>query len=139
MEGMPWIFKIPRDKPCAWPEIKILSYPIKMKTHSSQEENCHAMWDTTGRTNLTKVKLPRLSVVPYAVVEWLSKRGQTSNELRAWSKEMTRTDVNSKREDWELFFAFSMTASQMDPNDKQISILDMEVEPVTSTDPKCWK
>ena len=27
----------------------------------------------------------------------------------------------------------------MDPNDKKISVLAMEVEPVTITDPKCWK
>ena len=27
----------------------------------------------------------------------------------------------------------------MDPNDKKISILAMEVEPVTVTDPKFWK
>ena len=34
----PWIFKIPRDKPWAWPEIKFLSNPIEMQTHFSQEE-----------------------------------------------------------------------------------------------------
>ena len=28
LEGRPWIFKIPRDKPWAWPEIKFLSNPI---------------------------------------------------------------------------------------------------------------
>ena len=27
----------------------------------------------------------------------------------------------------------------MDPNDKKISVLDMEVEPVTVTDPQFWK
>ena len=50
-----------------------------------------------------------------------------------------RTDVNYKKEDWGLFFAFSMAAAQMDPNDKKSSILAMEVEPVTVTDPKFWK
>ena len=30
LEGRPWIFKIPRDKPWAWPEIKFLSNPIEM-------------------------------------------------------------------------------------------------------------
>ena len=49
-----------------------------------------------------------------------------------------RTDVNSKKYDWELFFAFSMAEAQMYPNDKK-SVLDMEVEPVTVTDPHCWK
>ena len=42
------------------------------------------MCDTTGGTNLTKNKLPRLTVVPYADVEGLSKGGQTPNELRVW-------------------------------------------------------
>ena len=32
-----------------------------------------------------------------------------------------------------------MAAAQMDPNDKKSSILAMEVEPVTVTDPKCWE
>ena len=30
LEGRPWIFKIPRDKPCAWPEIKLLRNLIEM-------------------------------------------------------------------------------------------------------------
>ena len=46
-----------------------------------------------------------------------------------------RTHVNYKKEDWDLFFAFSMTAAQMDPNDKKRVFLAMEVEPVTVTDP----
>ena len=50
-----------------------------------------------------------------------------------------RTDVNYKLEDWDSFFAFSMVAAQMDPNNNKISFLDMEVEPVTATDPKFWK
>ena len=71
-----WIFKIPQDKPWAWPEIKLLSNTIKMRTHFSKEENRHAMWYTTGRTKLTTVKLPRLEVVPYAIVEWQSKKDE---------------------------------------------------------------
>ena len=35
-------------------------------------------------TKLTTLRLPRLAVVPYAVAEWLSKKGQTPNELRVW-------------------------------------------------------
>ena len=54
LEGRPWIFKIPRDKPWAWPEVKFLSNPIEMQTYLSQEEKRHAMWDTTGMTNLKK-------------------------------------------------------------------------------------
>ena len=97
MDGGPWIFKIPQDKPWAWPEIKFLSNQIEMQTHFSQEEKCLAMSDTTGKTNLKTVKLPRLAAVPHAVVWWLSKKGQTHNELRVWLEEMMRTDVNSKR------------------------------------------
>ena len=64
------------------------------------------MWDTTGMKNLTTLSLPRLAVVPYAVVEWLSKKGQTPNELRVWLEKNMRIDVNYKKEDWDLFFAF---------------------------------
>ena len=79
LEGIPWIFKIPRDKPCAWPEVKFLSNPIEIQTHFIQEENCHSMWDTTSMTNLKTLRFPRLAVVPYALVEWLSKKGHTPN------------------------------------------------------------
>ena len=127
LEGRPWMFKIPRENPWVWPEIKLLSNPIEMRTHFSQEENCYDMWDTTRRINLTAVNFPRLVVVPYAVVECLSKRGRTPNELRVWLEEMMRKDVNCKKEDWELFFAFSMAAAQMDPNDKKISVLATKV------------
>ena len=52
---------------------------------------------------------------------------------------MIRTDVNFIKEDWGLFFEFSMAAAHMDPNKKKRSILAMEVEPVTVTEPKFWK
>ena len=52
---------------------------------------------------------------------------------------MIRTDVNFIKEDWGSFFKISMAAAQMDPNDKKISILAMEVEPVIITDLKFWK
>ena len=79
LEGRPWIFKIPRDKPWVWLEMKLLINSIEMQTYFIQEENVHVMWDTTGRTNLTTLKLPRLAVVPYEVVEWISKRRRTPN------------------------------------------------------------
>ena len=99
LEGRLWIFNITRDKPWSWPGIKLLSNPIEMKTHLSQEENLHAMWDTIGRTHLTTVKFPRLAVVPYAVVEWISKNGLTPNELRVWLEKLMKTDVDSKKDD----------------------------------------
>ena len=43
---------------------------------------------------LTTLSFPRLAVVPYAVVEWLSKKGRTPNELMIWLGKMIRTDVN---------------------------------------------
>ena len=61
--------------------------------------------------NLTTLRLPRLAVVPYAVVEWLSKKWRTPNVLRVWLEKMIRTDVNYIKEDWGLFFAFSMAAA----------------------------
>ena len=51
-----------------WMEIKFLSKYIEMQTYSIQEGNFHAMWYTTGKTNLTKINFPRMTVVPYAVV-----------------------------------------------------------------------
>ena len=75
------------------------------------------MWDTTGMKNLTTLRLPRFAVVPYSVVEWISKKGRTPNELRIWLEKMMRTDVNFIKEDWDLFFSFSMAAEHMDPND----------------------
>ena len=68
-----------------------------MQTYSSQEENRHAMWDTTGKTNLATLKLPRLAVVPNAVVNWLSKTVQIPNELKVWLEKMMRTDLNYKK------------------------------------------
>ena len=90
-------------------------------------------------TNLTTLRLPRLAVVPYALVEWLSKKWRTPNELRILLETMIITDVNFIKEDWGLFFEFSIAKAMMDPNDKKISILAMEVEPVTVTHPKFWK
>ena len=83
-----WILKIPRDKPLAWPDLKYLSNQIELQIRFSQEENCHVMWDTTGMKNLTTIRFPRLAVVPYAVVEWLNKKGHTPNELRIWLEKL---------------------------------------------------
>ena len=76
LEGRPWMFKIPQDKPWEWPEIKFLSNPIGIQTHFIQEEKCHAMWDNTGITNLKTLRLPRLAGGTYAVVEWIIKKGK---------------------------------------------------------------
>ena len=38
-----------------------------------------------------------------------------------------------------MFFEVYMEDAQMDTNDKNRSVLDMEVEPFTTTEPKCWK
>ena len=89
--------------------------------------------------NLTTLKFSRLAVIPYIVVEWLSKKGRTPNELRIWLGKMMITDVNFIKEDWYLFFEFSMAEAQTYPNNKKSSVLAMEVEPVTVTDPKFCK
>ena len=125
LEGGNWIFKIPRDKPWAWPEVKCFRNPIEMKTYFSQEENRHSMSDTISMTNLTTLRLPSLEVVLYALVEWLIEKGCTPNELRIWLETMIRTDVNVIKEHWVLLFEFSMAAAQIYPNDKKSSILDM--------------
>ena len=90
-------------------------------------------------TSLTTQRKTRLAVVPFSLVECISKKGRTPNELRIWLETMIRTDVNFIKEDWGLFLVFSMAAAQMDPNNKKRSILAMEVEPVTVTYPKFWK
>ena len=61
--------------------------------------------------NLKTLRLPRLAVVPYALVEWLSKKGRTPNELKIWLEKMIRTDVNFIKEDWGLFFALFSLAT----------------------------
>ena len=84
MKGRPWLFKIPLDKPWVWTEVKFWNKSIEMQTHFIQESNRPSMWDTTGEKNTSTKKLPRLEVVPYAAVEWISKGGGTPNELRVW-------------------------------------------------------
>ena len=58
------------------------------------------MWDTMSKTNLTTRKSPRLAVIPYAAVEWISKQGQTPNELMVWLEEIMRTYVKFQMGDW---------------------------------------
>ena len=90
------------------------------------------MWDTTGRTNLTTKKFPRLAVVTYVVIEWLSEGKRTTNELRVWLEETMRTDLNCQKEDWELLLKFTMAAAKRDPIYKNNSVLAMEVESFTA-------
>ena len=52
---------------------------------------------------------------------------------------MKRADGNCQKEDWELLFEFVMAAEHMEPNDKNSIVLAMDVEPVTTIDPKFWK
>ena len=80
-----------------------------------------------------------MAVVPYAVVEWISEGGRTPNELRVWLEEMMRIYGNYQREDWELFYKFTMAAAKMYPNERKRIVLAMEMGPVTATDPKFWK
>ena len=97
LEGKPWLFKIPRGKLWLLPEIKYLSSSIEMQTHFSQVGNRHAMWDTTGETNLITRKFKRLEVVPYKAVQWLNKGGRTPNELRVLLEEIMITEGNFQK------------------------------------------
>ena len=54
------------------------------------------------------------------VYTWVSKQGLTPNELRIWLETMIRTYVNIIKEDWDLFFEFSMAAAQMESNDRKV-------------------
>ena len=49
----------------------------------------HHYWDKSKHE-----KIPRLEVVPDAVVERISEGGQTPNEMRVWLEETMRTNVN---------------------------------------------
>ena len=46
-----------------------------------------------------------------------------------------RNDANFQKEDWELFFEFSMASAHVYPNKKKSIVLDMELEAFTTTDP----
>ena len=87
MEGRLWGFKIPQYKSWTWPEIKFLRNCIKIQTHFIQEGNCHNMWDTTGKTNKPTINFPRLAVVPYVEVEWISKgKKQLTSSGYGWKR-----------------------------------------------------
>ena len=88
--------------------MKLWNNSIEMQTHFTQESNRHSVWDTTGGKNLTTKKLPRMAVVPYADVYWISRGGQTSNELRVWLEEIVRNGANFQKDDWEFLFDFSL-------------------------------
>ena len=85
--------------------------------------------------NLTALRLTRLAVVPYSLLEWLSKKMRTPNELRIWLETMIRTDVNFIKEDWYLFFAFFNGGNTDGFKRKKSSVLTMGVKPVTINDP----
>ena len=78
-------------------------------------------------------------MVPYEAVECINKEGQTSNELMLWLEKIMRKYGNLQNKYWELFFEFSMGVTHMDPNDKNSSVLAMEVDPDTTADTKFWK
>ena len=77
--------------------------------------------------------------MPYEAVECINKEGRTSNELMVWLEKMMRKYGNLQNKYWELFFEFSMGVTHMDPNDKNSSVLAMEVDPVTTANTKFWK
>ena len=120
LEGRPWVFKIPHDKPWDLTEIKFMRNSIQIHMHFSQEGNLHTMWDTIGNTNLTTRKLPRL-----AVVEWLSEGGVLPNCLRVWLEDIMIIYCNFQKEDWGLLFKFAMSAAQIYPNENNSSFLAM--------------
>ena len=64
------------------------------------------------------------------------KGGLTPNELREWLEEIMRTDGNYQREDWELLFESAIEVVQTDLGYKKSSVSAMEMDPVTTTEPK---
>ena len=52
LAGRPWVFKIPRDKPWAWQEVKCAENAIEMQSHFGQEGNENTLWDMVSDTTL---------------------------------------------------------------------------------------
>ena len=79
LEGRPWVVKIPHDKPWEWTEVNFWNNSIEIQTHFIHNSNCHPMRDTTGETNLAANKFPRMEILTYSDVEWISKSVWTLN------------------------------------------------------------
>ena len=75
---------------------------IAMQRNFGQERNNNTLWDTTGDTNKMKDNLPRLSMVPYAILECLVQAKRTPNEFRLWMENQDKDDPKFQKEDWEL-------------------------------------
>ena len=67
------------------------------------------------------------------------KKGEKPNESRVWSEEIMRKYVNYKKEDWDLFFLFSMVAAQMGPNEKKNQCPDHGSGTSDRHRPNIWK
>jgi len=109
-----------------------------METYFSQDGNRHSLWDTSGEVDRVEHNLPRLVVVPYAAVLWLSEKERTPNDLRVWIENMIRNDATCQKGDWQLLLDFAVGAAQADPGDKKSSSLAFDVEPLTVTDAEFW-
>ena len=138
LAGRPWVFRIPRDKPLAWPEVEYVENAIKMQCHFGQEANNNTLYDTAGDPTKTRVKLPILVMVPYDMVEWLVKSNRTPNELRLWIEKQDNDDPKFHQYDWELVNKFGFAAGQVDVSDKNNIMLELYVEPVTAIDEGFW-
>ena len=131
--GSPWVFKTPRDRPWAWPEVEYVDNAIEMQGHFRQEGNNKTLWDMAGYPTKTNVKFPRLAMVTYAMVEWLVQENRTPNELRMWIENQEKDEPNFQKYDWELFKKFVVALGQVDESDKKISMLALDVETETAT------
>ena len=76
LAGRPWVFKIPRDKPWAWPEVECVENAIEMQGHFGQEGNKNTLWDTSGEQMITRAKFPRLAMVPYGKTKQNTQRDE---------------------------------------------------------------
>ena len=55
-----------------------------MQGNFGQEGNNNTLSGMSGDTTKTKKNLPRLAMVPYAMVEWLFQANRMPNEFRLW-------------------------------------------------------
>ena len=134
LAGSPWVFKITRDKPWAWPELEYVENAIELQGHFEQEVNKNTLWDTSGEPMKMRSKFPILVMVPYVMVDWLVKANWAPNKMILWIEKHEKDDTKFQKGSWELFNKFMMAAWKLYVPDKNSRILELDVDPLTATD-----
>ena len=97
------MFKIPQHNPWAWQEVEYVYNEIEIQGHFGHEAINNTLWYTKGYPTKTKAELPRLVMVPYAMVEWLVQSNKTPYELMLWIENQDKDGPNFQKYYWGLF------------------------------------